>query len=74
MVTLKEANILIPKKHVDLFKYACVACDQFTGDKEYWDKVDALSKNAFSTYNITFPEIYLGKTADKTYFISVRKR
>ncbi len=64
MVTLKEANILIPKKDVDLYKYACVACDQFTGDKEYWNKVDALSKNAFSTYNITFPEIYLGKDND----------
>lgn len=64
MVTLKEANILIPKKHVDLFKYACVACDQFTGDKDYWDKVDELSKNEYSTYNITFPEIYLGKDND----------
>lgn len=64
MVTLKEADILIPKKNVDLFKYACVACDQFTGDKEYWDKVDSLSKNAYSTYNITFPEIYLGKGND----------
>lgn len=64
MVTLKEANILIPKKDVDLYKYACVACDQFTGDKEYWDKVDSLSKNAYSTYNITFPEIYLGKDND----------
>ncbi len=64
MVTLKKANILIPKNNIDLFKYACVACDQFTGDKEYWDKVDSLAKDAYSTYNITFPEIYLGKDND----------
>ncbi len=64
MVTLTKANILIPKENIDLFKYACVACDQFTGDKEYWDKVDDLSKDAYSTYNLTFPEIYLGKDND----------
>lgn len=64
-MVLKEADILIPKKDIDLFKYACVACDQFTGDKEYWNKVDSLSKDAYSTYNITFPEIYLGKDNDR---------
>lgn len=64
MITLQQADILIPKKGTDLFKYACVACDQFTGDKEYWQEVDTLSKNAFSTYNLTFPEIYLGKDND----------
>ena len=65
MVTLKQADILIPKDGTDLYKYACVACDQFTGDKEYWAQVDALSKDAFSTYNLTFPEIYLGKDDEK---------
>ncbi len=65
MVTLKKADILIPKKDVDLFKYACVACDQFTGDKEYWDQVDFLAKDAYSTYNLTFPEIYLSKDNDE---------
>ena len=64
MITLTKTDILIPKKDVDLYKYACVACDQFTGDKDYWDKVESLSKNAYSTYNITFPEIYLGKDND----------
>lgn len=65
MVTLKQADILIPKENADLYKYACVACDQFTGDKEYWAQVEALSGNAFSTYNLTFPEIYLGKDDEK---------
>lgn len=65
MVTLKQTDILIPKENADLYKYACVACDQFTGDKEYWAQVEALSGNAFSTYNLTFPEIYLGKDDEK---------
>ncbi len=65
MTTVKAANILIPNENADLYKYSCVACDQFTGDKEYWQDVDAISKDAFSTYNITFPEIYLNKDDDK---------
>ncbi len=59
--TAIACDILIPKKNVDLLAYSCVACDQFTGDREYWGKVEETSKNAVSTYNITFPEIYLSK-------------
>lgn len=61
MTTVKATSILLPQEDADLFKYSCVACDQFTGDKEYWQQVDALSKDAFSTYNLTFPEIYLSQ-------------
>ncbi len=59
MTTVKATSILLPNENADLYKYSCVACDQFTGDKEYWAEVDALAKDAFSTYNLTFPEIYL---------------
>ncbi len=61
MTTIKPTTILLPKEDADLYKYSCVACDQFTGDKEYWQQVDDLCKDAFSTYNLTFPEIYLSK-------------
>lgn len=61
MTTVKPANILLPREDADLYKYSCVACDQFTGDKEYWQQVDSLSRDAFSTYNLIFPEIYLSK-------------
>lgn len=61
MTTVKATDILLPQENADLFKYSCVACDQFTGDKEYWQQVDALAKDAFSTYNLTFPEIYLSQ-------------
>ncbi len=65
MTTVKACNVLLPEKDTDLFKYSCVACDQFTGDKEYWKQVDDLSKDAFSTYNLTFPEIYLSDDNSK---------
>ena len=56
---VKPCNILIPKKDADLEKYACVACDQFTSDENYWNKVEQIVGSAPSTFRITFPEIYL---------------
>lgn len=52
-------DILIPRG--DLEKFACVACDQFTGDASYWQKVDELTKNVPSAYHVIFPEIFLGQ-------------
>lgn len=53
------ADILVPK--CDLYKFCCVACDQFTGDAEYWRKAEEISKNSPAAINIVFPEIYLSK-------------
>ncbi len=56
---LKPADILIPD-NIDLNKWAVVACDQFTSEKDYWEKVEEYVKNYPSTFNIIFPECYLG--------------
>ncbi|MBR1939002.1 MAG: DUF1015 domain-containing protein [Spirochaetales bacterium] len=58
---ISVSDILLPKKGVDLEKWAVVACDQFTSEPEYWDKADKLVKDAPSTLRITYPEVYLGK-------------
>ena len=52
-------DILIPRGNLE--KFACVACDQFTGDASYWQKVDDLTKGVPSAYHVIFPEIYLGQ-------------
>jgi uncharacterized protein (DUF1015 family) len=52
-------KILLPKDGVDLTKWAVVACDQYTSDKEYWKKVEELVGMAPSTAKITFAEVYL---------------
>ena len=57
------AEILIPKD-VPMEKWACVACDQFTSEKEYWDKLTAFVGNAKSTLKLTLPEIYLNDNAE----------
>jgi hypothetical protein len=52
-------EILLPAKHIDLFKWAVVACDQWTQDRRYWEETAAIAGDAPSTLNLVFPEIYL---------------
>lgn len=59
MKTVKVENILLPKDGVDFEKWAVVACDQFTSQPEYWEKLAAYVGNAPSTLNLIFPEVYL---------------
>lgn len=51
--------IMLPAKNKDLNKWAVVACDQYTSEPEYWERVEALTKDNPSTLNIIFPEVYL---------------
>ena len=58
---IKTPKMLLPNASVDMSKWAVIACDQYTSNKAYWDKVEALVGDAPSTLKITFPEYYLGK-------------
>ena len=57
---LYPADILLPKGEYD--KWAVIACDQYTSDKEYWKDVENIVGSAPSTLNLVLPEIYLGET------------
>ena len=57
--TLKAADILLPGKDIDQRKWSVVACDQFTSQPEYWEKVESIVGNAPSCYRMIFPEVYL---------------
>ena len=54
------ADILLPQ-NVDMEKWSCVACDQFTSEPEYWVEADKLVGDAPSTLRLMLPEAYLGK-------------
>jgi uncharacterized protein (DUF1015 family) len=58
-VPFKKANILIPKKPVDMTKWSVVACDQYTSEPAYWNEVNEFVGKEPSTLRITLPEIYL---------------
>ena len=65
------ADILIPKTG-SMEKWAVIACDQFTSDQAYWDRVRKNAEGAVSTINLILPEAELGteKEAEHTAVIN----
>ena len=49
------ADILLPKE-ADMEKWAVVACDQFTSEPEYWQRVETTVGDAPSTLRLILPE------------------
>lgn len=60
-IGVQVADVLLPKKGIDLRKWATIACDQFTSQPEYWEEVTKEVGDAPSTLNLILPEVYLGK-------------
>lgn len=67
MSIFQSANILLPN-NADMEKWAVIACDQFSAQPEYWQRVRAFAADAPSTVNLILPECdlegdYSGKVA-----------
>ena len=57
---LYPANIYLPRLDGERgTKWACVACDQYTSEREYWEAAKDYVKDAPSTLNLMLPEAYL---------------
>ena len=52
-------EIILPSKAVDLHRWSVIACDQYTSQPDYWERVKKEVDGSPSTLNLTFPEIYL---------------
>ncbi len=65
MNVIKSMPILLPKKDIDLSKWSVVACDQFTSERAYWERLKEYVGDSYSTLNIVFPEVYLGSNDDE---------
>ncbi|MBR4140023.1 MAG: DUF1015 domain-containing protein [Lachnospiraceae bacterium] len=60
MNLFEAANILIPKMET-MEKWAVIACDQFTSQPEYWERVAAYVGEDKSALKLIFPEAKLGE-------------
>ena len=56
---LRIPRVLIPRDGFE--KWAVIACDQFTSDREYWKRVERTVADAPSTLSFILPEVYLGE-------------
>ncbi len=64
MKIFSSADILLPK--VDsMEKWAVIACDQFTSDPAYWQRVRKLAGDSPSTINLILPEVDLGSEREE---------
>jgi len=52
-------SILLPEAGADLQKWPVIACDQFTQDRNYWEKAKAAAAGKPSTLNMIIPEVFL---------------
>ena len=58
MKTLKPFDVLLPDV-AEPEKFAVVSCDQFTSQRDYWEKLAAEVGDAPSALKLIFPEVYL---------------
>ena len=58
-IALRVPTILLPAAGVDMTRWAVIACDQYTSDPDYWEKVREAIDGAPSTLELIFPEIFL---------------
>ncbi len=64
------ADILLPpyKSNDSRWEaYGVIACDQFTSEPEYWERVAASVKDSLSCYDLVLPEAYLGTELEKSH-------
>lgn len=61
---LYPSTLLLPAS--DPAKFAVIACDQFTSDAAYWQKVEQIVGSAPSSLRLILPEIYLSKDNNAT--------
>ncbi len=58
-IGFSPADILLPREDIDMERWAVVACDQYTSQKEYWEEADRIAGDAPSTLRLILPECYL---------------
>lgn len=62
---LAPADFFLPAEGVDPAKWACVACDQYTSQPEYWQETERIVGDAPSCLKLVLPECYLPETAQR---------
>ena len=77
MKNFEEFGIAVPEillpKNADISAWSVIACDQFTQDKSYWEKVSECAGNKPSTLNFILPEVYLSSPDCDERISKIRK-
>ena len=71
-VAVQVPRVLLPKKGTDYYKWAVVACDQYTSQPAYWEDVKRIVGKAPSTLELILPEVYLEKPGEEPRIASIK--
>ena len=63
-IGIRPARILLPAASVRPETWACVACDQYTSEPEYWGKAYAFAGDAPSALRLILPEYNLKRSEE----------
>jgi hypothetical protein len=72
-ICLGIPEILLPGPGRNLSRWAVIACDQYTSEPEYWNRVTEIVGDAPSTLNLIYPEVYLNEQDPDTRIARIRK-
>ncbi|MDC7225486.1 MAG: DUF1015 domain-containing protein [Spirochaetales bacterium] len=56
---IKVPEILLPAEQNIMDKWAVIACDQYSSQQDYWEKVAEFTEDTPTTLNLVYPECYL---------------
>ncbi len=73
-IALHVPTLLLPRSDIPLKTWSVIACDQYTSQPEYWEKVRRLVGADPSTLHLVFPEAYLGSVGRERASASINQR
>ncbi len=71
-VAVQVPRVLLPKRGTDYYKWAVVACDQYTSQPQYWEEVKRIVGKAPSTLELILPEAYLEKPGEAERIANIK--
>ena len=66
-------KIMLPAETADFYRWAVVACDQYTSQPAYWEEARSIIGDAPSALDLILPEAYLGKADEEDRIAAIRK-
>ena len=64
-IGIRPARVLLPAPGVSRETWACVACDQYTSEPEYWRKAAETVGDAPSALRLILPEVFLKESGER---------
>lgn len=64
-IGIQAPTTYLPRRGIELTRWAVIACDQFTSEPEYWAEVEKVVGTAPSTFNLVLPEVFIGKPEEQ---------